>query len=176
MFQQLINKKMGSIVSYLKKPKKMLILGPRYSGKTAVFEHIAASHRVKPKIDSKCHFNFLKLRQFCIWDLRCKLEFLSYYCDNASSVIFLYDAGNDEESSRILRDVSYSKELRNAILLICINKLKEENDVKKIILKIKRILKRRTFMIISNSYNGEFQELREGFDWVVANSTDKRKY
>lgn len=165
---------MGTVISYLKKPKKILILGPRPAGKTTVFEHIAASNRVKPKIDAKCQFNFLKTRSYNVWDLRCRLEYLSCYCDNVSHVIFMYDPENEDESSRIFRDENFTKDLRNAIILVCINKMNANYELRKIERRIDRILKRRVYKAVTLKTNGNCLEFKEGFEWMLRASDKKR--
>lgn len=167
---------MGSVVSYLKKPKKILIIGPRCSGKTTVFERIAAHYKVKPRIDPKCQFNFLKVKTYNVWDLRCRVEYLQYYCDNLSCVMFVYDAENEDESIIMLRDLCLSKELRNSVLLVCINKVQDEHYAKKMEERIHKILKRIVFSTFVNYRGGDFSGIKESFEAMVQSSGVRKKY
>lgn len=167
---------MGNILSIFLPTKKFLILGPERSGKTKIFTEISLSLKILPKMSPKAKFNFLKYKNYNIWDLSGNNQFIDFwscYYDNAVGIIYIYDIENDEKSEKILKDLLYCKELRSATLLIIINKLKNIEETKDYKDKISKLLKRRNFNIISNDSN--FSEIAQGFEWLIKTTATFKK-
>lgn len=162
--------RMGSILSVFRKPKKIVILGPRQAGKTTVLEQLAVLNKIKPKINAHKHFNFIRLKNYNAWDLAGEDDMLSwsYYYDNASCVIFVYDADNAGRSEKLLKELCFAKELRVAMLLIVINKMTDGDQNQRE--RIAKIVKRRPFYCVNIAKNGNFSALSQGFEWLAKNS------
>lgn len=160
---------MGSVISLFRRPKKILILGPAGAGKTTVLEHIALVNQVRPRLNTQKHFNFLKVRNYNVWDLATGVDLFqswAYYYDHTACVIFIYDAMQPEESERILREISYTKELRNAAMLIIVNKYVEEGEMVK---RLAKLMKRRLHHYVFVSQAQKLLNIRQGFEWITKN-------
>lgn len=160
---------MGGVLSLFRRTRKILILGPSHSGKTAIFEQIAYMNKAKPKINAHRHFNFVKIKNYNVWDLAGANDALrswTYYYDNAACVVFVYDAENSEESEKVLKDLCYTKELRNAALLIVINKFTKDAGEQQCISKI---VKRRLYYTTVITRDQKPKDIKQGFDWILKN-------
>lgn len=160
---------MGNVLSLFRRTKKILILGAQGSGKTTMMEQIAHINRIRPKLNSHRHFNFLKIKNYNIWDLGGESDMISlwpYYFDNASCIIFIYDAERPDVSERLLRELCYAKELRRTAILIVINKFVMDSGE---LLRLGKILKRRVFQCTYISKGQKPMEIKQGFDWIIKN-------
>ncbi|KAI5149655.1 ADP-ribosylation factor-like protein 1 [Enteropsectra breve] len=156
---------MGNVLSYFKKPRKILILGPRNSGRTSVFTHVAQVYKCLPKISVKKHFNFLKIRNCNIWDLASEYEACwCFYYDNAAAVVFVFDVTDTAESMRLLEEACYAKELRNSIFLLILNKIEDVyGDVYE---DASQLLKYKKHCILRLCNNADLREIETGINWI----------
>ena len=161
---------MGGVLSLFRKSRKMLILGPRGAGKTTVLEQIVALHKPKPSVSINRYFNFLKFKNYNIWDLKGEGDQTvswSYYYDNTACIIFVYDSENPEQSEKLLKELCFTKELRNAVLLIVVNKMRNETGQLE---GIAQIVKRRVFYPLLVAKDQKPFDIRQGFEWLLKNS------
>ncbi|KAI5169482.1 ADP-ribosylation factor-like protein 1 [Pancytospora epiphaga] len=162
---------MGNVFSLFRRTKKILILGAKGSGKTKILKQIARINKLNPKLNNHRHFNFLKIKNYNIWDLSGDTEMVSlwpYYFDNANCIIFVYDVEKAEESENLLQGLCYAKELRHTVILIVINKFVSDSGEP---IRIGKIMKHRVFQCtyINNNKDKDPIEMKQGFDWIMKN-------
>lgn len=161
---------MGAVLSLFRKQRKILILGPKGAGKTTLLEQIMALHKPKLPISINRYFNFLKFKNCNIWDLKGENDQTvswSYYYDDTAGIIFVYDSENSEQSEKLLKELCFTKELRNAVLLIIINKLRNEMGQLE---SIAQIVKRRVFHPVLVARDQKPFNIKQGFEWLLKNS------
>lgn len=161
--------KMGNLLSYFIKKRRILILGPYNSGKTTVLKHLSVLHKYKPKMIKNKHFNFITISNYNIWELEEGIDPMitwSFYYDNVSCVIYVYDATNPIKSENLLHSLIYTKELRKKPLLIVINKIEKDHVVPE---EIVNFAKRKQIYYTEMTRNDDSTNLKDGFDWLLRN-------
>jgi small GTP-binding protein len=162
---------MGNVFSSFVTTKKILILGPRLSGKSKVFAQIINQYKIKTKVETENKVNFLKFKNFNVWDLSghndC-VKFWSCYYDNSAGVIYLFDLQNENESEKMLKELIYQKELRNAAFLVIFNKMSpEEKTIESYFQNTKRLISKRLIQCVQIPENGDFTDVNKGFEWLL---------
>lgn len=168
---------MGNIITQLRKPRKIVVLGLQNAGKSTIIQllkHKYMSVKMLPINPTKgLLVSGLKVnkKNYVLWEMGGYEEirpFYHCYCLGLSGMIFVIDGSDknkNNNSIKLLSEVLQDSIIDKCVLLILIHKNIDEDDYTDLKEKVDELLKNRIYNIFHTDIEKE-ESIINAFDWM----------
>ncbi|RVD92140.1 small GTP-binding domain protein [Tubulinosema ratisbonensis] len=169
---------MGNLVSKLRKPRKIVVLGLQNSGKSTIIQLLKHKYMSAKKFPLSPTKGLLvsainiQNKAYVLWEVGGYREiqpFYHCYCIGMSGLIYVMD-GKDklvyEESISLLKDIISNTKSENFVVLVLIHKISQEKEYENIKLELTEILKNKVHNIFYTNVELE-DSVVNAFEWMV---------
>lgn len=168
---------MGSILSRIRRVRKIVFLGITGSGKSSIINVLEREYN-KTDLEAPAPTRGFKVtllqdhgRSTAVWELggdEKTVQFWRCYLTNTRGVVFVIDGANAEnkhEAISLLCDISREKSLEHAAILVLVHKSEAEIDISEIAKNGVHIFGRRKFKVFATSTENP-ETIVRAFEWL----------